>query len=291
MKDRPQTIFRVAKNKDNPYVMIDKRPLENTLLSWKAKGLLAYLLSRPDDWEIILGDLIKRSTDGESAVRSALKELRSIGHVRYLARERIKGQVGRAIWEVHEVPIPDSENHSQVEPDSDFPNGVKPNVENPPHTNNESNNNENNGADAQKAELLAGMPVEWKFMHGQPISDADLENQRQEQFKREVQDAAALICQNLSDGEPLATTFMLTRGILLSYDKSSQAGHRKALRQMLDAKPRQVKPEHVRQAVLDLKEKNLTVKDLFSVVGTAIDLANPMPGSDSSEPAERLETL
>ena len=63
MSNRPKTIFRVAKNKDNPYVMIDKRPLENPSLSWKAKGVLAYLLSRPDDWEIILGDLIKRSTD------------------------------------------------------------------------------------------------------------------------------------------------------------------------------------------------------------------------------------
>jgi len=282
VSNRPKTIFRVAKNKDNPYVMIDKRPLENPSLSWKAKGVLAYLLSRPDDWEIILGDLIKRSTDGESAVRSALKELRKVGHVRYLARERIKGQVGKAIWEVHEVPLPDSENHSQVEPNGDFPNVDKPNVENLPHTNNDSTNNEStksNGADARKAELLKKMPASWKILHDQPVTPGDLARERKETFKNEAREVAGNICHNLEDGIPLAMAFMLARGILLYSGDKAKSGHRMALRQMLDAKPRRVQPEHITQAVQDLKNNNLTVKDLFSVVGTAIDLANPMPGA------------
>lgn len=192
MKNKPKTIFRVAKNKDNPYVMIDKRPLENPFLSWKAKGLLAYLLSRPDDWEIILGDLINRSTDGESAVRSALKELREIGHVRYSGRVRESGQVGKAIWEVHEVPLPDSENRGQVEPDGDFPNVDNPNVENPPLNNNDSINNDSiKGYDRKKGRKEAeeriaaqrakkGDPVDWFLGHAGEITAVESMRRRVE---------------------------------------------------------------------------------------------------------------
>ena len=66
---RPQTIYRVVKNKDNPYVMIDRRPVDNPTLSFKAKGILTYLLSRPDGWEVSVADLInsgsERCKDGQ----------------------------------------------------------------------------------------------------------------------------------------------------------------------------------------------------------------------------------
>ena len=65
---RGKTIFRVKKNADNPFVMIDRRPIENPKLSWKAKGILAYLLSRPDNWVVRLGDLVKHSPDGAFSV-------------------------------------------------------------------------------------------------------------------------------------------------------------------------------------------------------------------------------
>ena len=35
-----ETIFRVEKNAENPYVMIDKNVFEDTSLSFKAKGIL-----------------------------------------------------------------------------------------------------------------------------------------------------------------------------------------------------------------------------------------------------------
>lgn len=131
-----KTIFRIKKDKSNPYVMMDKRPLENPSLSWKAKGLLAYLLSRPDDWEIWIEDLIRRSTDGDSSVRAALKELVLARHLHYEGRQREKGQVKRAVWELHEIPLPpDSENRGQVQPDGVFPNQEKPNQENQALTN------------------------------------------------------------------------------------------------------------------------------------------------------------
>jgi hypothetical protein len=47
---------------------------------------MSYLLSRPDDWQVRVDDLIKRSADGETAVRSALRELEAHG---YIVRERL----------------------------------------------------------------------------------------------------------------------------------------------------------------------------------------------------------
>jgi hypothetical protein len=59
IEGRPSTIFRTVKNKDNPYVMIDRRPLDNPALSFKAKGILTYLMSRPNGWEVCIIDLAK----------------------------------------------------------------------------------------------------------------------------------------------------------------------------------------------------------------------------------------
>src|SRR3990172_3952024 len=81
---RDKTVFRVEKNKDNPFVMIDRRTIENPKLSWKAKGVLAYLLSRPDDWVIRFKDLAKRAPDGGHIVRAAMKELRDAGHIQLI---------------------------------------------------------------------------------------------------------------------------------------------------------------------------------------------------------------
>jgi hypothetical protein len=64
----------------------------NIDLSWKAKGLLGYLLSRPDNWRIIVADLVKQSTDGRDAVYTGLKELIN---ARYIIRERKRLERGR----------------------------------------------------------------------------------------------------------------------------------------------------------------------------------------------------
>ncbi|MCU5830256.1 replication protein, partial [Clostridioides difficile] len=45
-------IIRVSKDKDNPYVVLNKTCLEDVKLSWQAKGLHSYLISKPDHWKI-----------------------------------------------------------------------------------------------------------------------------------------------------------------------------------------------------------------------------------------------
>jgi DNA-binding MarR family transcriptional regulator len=59
----------------DPFFLSDER------LTWKAKGLLAYLLSKPSNWRVYIADLVKRSKDGRDAVYSAIKELETCGYV------------------------------------------------------------------------------------------------------------------------------------------------------------------------------------------------------------------
>lgn len=102
---RPATIFRTVKDKDNPYVMIDRRPIDNNKLSFKAKGILIYLLSRPDGWEVNMVDLVARSTEGLAAVKSGVRELQAAGHLRHLTiKEPETGKISAHLWEVYEAP-------------------------------------------------------------------------------------------------------------------------------------------------------------------------------------------
>lgn len=93
-------------NRDRPFAQIDKRPLDNPLLSWKAKGLLAYFMSRPDDWIIRTEQLLTVSCDGEFSLRSAMKELRDAGHAELV---HIRSEDGREAmgteWHIHEIPM------------------------------------------------------------------------------------------------------------------------------------------------------------------------------------------
>jgi DnaD/phage-associated family protein len=116
IEGRPATIFRTVKNKDNPFVMIDRRPIDNHKLSFKAKGILAYLMSRPNGWEVSVTDLVKHGTDGEASIRSGLKELKDAGHMKYTT-SRKEGRITGWLIEVYEVP---SAEFAESSPDGDF---------------------------------------------------------------------------------------------------------------------------------------------------------------------------
>jgi DnaD/phage-associated family protein len=102
---KPKTIFRVIHDKETPFVIMDKRPFEKPYMSWKAKGLLGYLLSRPDDWTVRLGDLVKRSTDKAHATRQALRELILVGHMKQIEFRYENGKYAGTVYEVHEQPL------------------------------------------------------------------------------------------------------------------------------------------------------------------------------------------
>jgi len=87
-------IIRVQHRKHG-YAIMQTSCLEDSRLSWRARGMLAYLLSRPDQWEVRLADLVHRSHNEKiGAIRNALKELTACGYARM---ETLRGEHGRLL--------------------------------------------------------------------------------------------------------------------------------------------------------------------------------------------------
>jgi len=110
-------ITRLKRN--TPFVQIDKTPLQDQTLSWKAKGLLAYLLSLPDDWQIYVNELTKHAKDGRDSTRTALNELIKSGYVSRNFSERKSGKFTGYDYFVSETPMseqPKTENPKSVNP-------------------------------------------------------------------------------------------------------------------------------------------------------------------------------
>lgn len=101
-----KNIIRTNKREsEKPFVMIERGIFEDTELSWRAKGLLGYLLSRPDDWSVCVADLINRSTDGRDSCYAALKELGDAGYIAKSARPKLAGRFGGFEYVVFEKPV------------------------------------------------------------------------------------------------------------------------------------------------------------------------------------------
>lgn len=68
------------------FVIVNQQPIRSKKLSWRAKGLLTYLMSLPHDWEVALVHLAKVSKDSKDATRTALNELIGAGYVTRIER-------------------------------------------------------------------------------------------------------------------------------------------------------------------------------------------------------------
>lgn len=77
-------IVRGPRPADN-FAQIHNAALADGRLSFKARGILAFLLSRPPGWQTSVERLAKSGIDGERAVKSGLQELEKHG---YLKRTR-----------------------------------------------------------------------------------------------------------------------------------------------------------------------------------------------------------
>jgi hypothetical protein len=75
------------------FLIMDKKALQDVRMSWRAKGLLAYLLSLPNDWTIYTTELQKRSTDGRRSMTAAINELKQKGYIIYRKTSKGRGKI------------------------------------------------------------------------------------------------------------------------------------------------------------------------------------------------------
>lgn len=90
--------------------------LRDYRLSWRARGLLAELLSYPADYLISVDELVKRArrvsgaTEGRDAMRAAVKELKAVGYITSTKRQDAQGR-----W-VTEVEVTDDPAYDMPNP-------------------------------------------------------------------------------------------------------------------------------------------------------------------------------
>ena len=126
----------------NRYGTIPNDLLNSIHISFKAKGMYAYIQSKPDNWEFSAERISKQVKEGLPSVISALKELENFG---YLARNRYQNNKG--FWVVdyllYEIPI--EENLITGKPNEENPIiGKTSDISNIDYSKQEDNNYTNN---------------------------------------------------------------------------------------------------------------------------------------------------
>ncbi len=121
-------IFRIHAN--TQYTAMSNYHLRDTSLSLQAMGMLSFMLSCREGFKFSIEGLTKCSASGETATRSALKELRDKGYLNVTRSTDEQGKVSEWVYDVYEAPM---ENAPVVE---------KPDVENP-HVENQGQRNTN----------------------------------------------------------------------------------------------------------------------------------------------------
>lgn len=109
------------------FTIISNVGMNDERLSLKAKGLLAYLLTKPDNWQVSDRQLSTIGPDGRSAVQAALKELEEY---KYLVRRKVRAADGTLHWEstIYDEPWPDFP--ATEKPATVYPATEKPATEN-----------------------------------------------------------------------------------------------------------------------------------------------------------------
>lgn len=100
------SIIRRAKGPEDPYARISKSLAKDGSLSFEARGVMLYLLSKPDDWEIQFTDVEKAGKIGRDKRQRIFAELELHGYFERV-EDRTSGQFGYD-YIVHEEPLPEN---------------------------------------------------------------------------------------------------------------------------------------------------------------------------------------
>ena len=98
MEDRLQRLHMaiVRIPKVNNYTIMSNHHLTDPNLSLKAKGLISYMLSRPDNWDFTIEGLARQNMEGADAIARIIRELEARG---YVIRIRTRNKAGKFMKE------------------------------------------------------------------------------------------------------------------------------------------------------------------------------------------------
>ena len=67
---------------EHSFTIVSNQVIDDDNLDWKDLGLLIYLLSKPDNWQVSLAHLAKQKRTGQDGVATAIKNLKQAGYIK-----------------------------------------------------------------------------------------------------------------------------------------------------------------------------------------------------------------
>lgn len=108
--------FKVHKNSD--YTVLSNTPIREKNMSLKAKGLLWLMLSLPEDWDYTIPGLCAICKENQTAIESAIKELKQFGYLVVEKKYANQTQSGHIeyIYNIYEEPV--TQNQEEETPET-----------------------------------------------------------------------------------------------------------------------------------------------------------------------------
>ena len=108
----------IRAKREHNYTVINNKVFQRNQLSWQAMGMLSYLLSKPDDWSVVVNELISVTKDtakptGNNGVYNILKELKEKGFVQ--VRKNGNGTTDYIVFDEPNQANPNQANPNQAE--------------------------------------------------------------------------------------------------------------------------------------------------------------------------------
>lgn len=105
-------LIAIKTKRDKKWTHLNLSCIEDKTLSWKAKAIHTYMISRPPNWQIKSTDLESRSTDGRISLLSGLKELIKLHYIARIVRRDDKRRVvqyGYIAFDTQQTELPELE--------------------------------------------------------------------------------------------------------------------------------------------------------------------------------------
>lgn len=129
----------IRTKREHNYTVVSNKVYDKNQLSWQAMGLLGYLLTKPDNWQVMVAELVNVTKDtkkptGREGVYNIINELKEKGFISVR-----KNSDGSTDYTVYDEPIQQSnqENPNQGKPNQGKPNQAEPNQAEPTLVNTE----------------------------------------------------------------------------------------------------------------------------------------------------------
>jgi hypothetical protein len=122
----------IRTKREHNYTVVSNKVYDKNQLSWQAMGLLGYLLTKPDNWKVMVAELVNVTKDtkkptGSNGVYSIINELKEKGFISVR-----KNSDGSTDYTVYDEPIqhPNQANPNQANPNQANPNQAEPTLVN-----------------------------------------------------------------------------------------------------------------------------------------------------------------